>query len=67
MASTSVVIRWWATGFGPRPSRSNQNAEIVVSTLPLSGIGVGRVQSKALIRSVLTMSIASPKVGEAKR
>jgi hypothetical protein len=60
IASTSVVIRWWSTGSGPRESRSNQNAEIAVSTRPLSGIGVGRIQSKALIRSVLTISIASP-------
>jgi hypothetical protein len=33
----------------------------------LSGIGVGRIQSKALIRSVLTMSSASPKVGDVNR
>ena len=56
MASMSVVMRWCAMGSGPVDSQSNQNAEMAVSTRPLSGIGVGSTQSKALIRSVLTMS-----------
>ena len=61
IASTSVVIRWWGTGRGPLKSQSNQWLEMAVSTRPLSGIGVGRIQSKALIRSVETISIrASP-------
>ena len=44
-----------------------QKAEIAVSTLPLSGMGVGRIQSKALIRSVLTMSIAGPNAEWSRR
>jgi hypothetical protein len=43
------------------------NREIAVSTLPLSGIGDGRIQSKALIRSVLTITSASPKAGDVNR
>ena len=37
-------------------SRWNQNWLICVSTRPLSGIPVGSTQSKALMRSVLTIS-----------
>ena len=49
--STSVEIRWFGSS-----SRSNQKALICVSTRPLSGMPVGSTQSKALIRSVLTIS-----------
>ncbi len=44
------------------PSWSNQKALICVSTRPLSGIPVGRTQSKALIRSVLTSSSSLAEV-----
>ena len=37
---------------------SNQKLAIWVSTTPLSGIGVGRITSKADSRSVVTMSIS---------
>ena len=37
-------------------TRSYQWSEHAVSTRPLSGIGVGRITSNALIRSVATMS-----------
>jgi hypothetical protein len=37
---------------------SNQKLAIWVSTTPLSGIGVGKITSKADSRSVVTMSIS---------
>ena len=37
---------------------ANQKLEICVSTIPLSGIGVGRMTSKAERRSLTTMSIS---------
>ena len=39
-------------------SCSNQKLAICVSTTPLSGIGVGRMTSKAESRSLVTMSIS---------
>src|SRR5215471_14495119 len=42
--------------------RSNQNAESAVSTRPLSGIGVGMITSKALMRSDATINMVSPKL-----
>ena len=58
--SMSVARRWWAIGSAPAARRANQNAEMLVSRRPLSGIGVGSTQSKALMRSVLTISIVAP-------
>ena len=40
--------------------RSNQNRESAVSTLPLSGIGVGSTTSNADMRSDATSSSRSP-------
>ncbi len=41
--------------------RSNHHADIWFSTLPLSGIPVGRMTSKAEMRSVATISSRSPR------
>ena len=54
--SMSVDNMWFGT-----PSKSNQKALSCVSTRPLSGMPVGKTQSKALIRSVLTISRRSPR------
>ena len=43
------------------PSRSNQNAESVDSTMPLPGIGSRMTTSKADRRSVATISSSSPR------
>src|SRR5512138_1994403 len=45
-------MRWLGT---TRPTKSNQNLEIWVRTLPLYGMSEGRTQSKAEMRSVATM------------
>ena len=54
--STSVVIRWFGSF-----NRSNQKAAIWVKRRPLSGMPVGRTQSNALSRSVLTSRSWSPR------
>jgi hypothetical protein len=42
--------------------RANHQRDIWVSTAPFSGIGVGRTTSKALMRSVATISrVPSPR------
>ena len=52
----SVLSRWFGGA-----SVSSQNSVSAVSTRPLSGIGVGSTQSKALMRSVATMTSRSPR------
>ncbi len=52
----SSESKWWGVS-----SNSNQNALICVNTRPLSGIGVGSTQSKALIRSELIINSRSPR------
>ena len=44
-----------------RPTASNQNELSCVRTRPLSGMPVGKTQSKALIRSVATSNNLSPR------
>src|SRR5439155_11693806 len=58
-SSCSIVIRWLGASSAVR---SNQNTDSAVSTRPLSGMGVGMMTSKALIRSDATISIVSPKL-----
>src|SRR5688500_17620370 len=51
--STSMVTRWLGMTWD---SLSNQNLEMRVRIAPLSGMGVGRITSKALTRSEATSS-----------
>src|SRR5437764_11524656 len=58
-SSCSIVIRWLGASSAVR---SNQNTDSAVSIRPLSGMGVGMITSKALIRSDATISSVSPKL-----
>ena len=53
----SVEMRWWGVSSA---NRSNQNLEIWVSTTPLPGRPLAITTSKALMRSLATISKASP-------
>ncbi len=52
--SSGKSARWFGTMCRVR---ANQKFEIVVSTRPLPGIGSGSTTSKALSRSVVTISM----------
>ena len=53
-----MVMRW----LGMRSAkRSNQKAEMRVRISPLKGTSSGRMKSKALIRSLATISRLSPQ------
>src|SRR5712692_3377999 len=57
-SAVSAVITW----FGTRSARRrNQKSESWVSTTPLAGMPLGRTTSKALMRSVATISSRSPR------
>ena len=55
---TSVASRWF---FTRAASSLNQNRLIAVRILPLPGMPLGMTQSKAEMRSVATISSASPR------